>query len=190
MDRSQPYSVLLPHMSAKSEESIPINKDGARIDTYVPEPSTKDWDIFNRRSKKQKLCNRLHLGGYCPDPNCEFDHSEADQNSLSVLRFLLRYHPCGQGSKCRSIKCYKGHLCQRDGCRGGRPCKFGVQAHILDLNVAQWVDPIDVDSHEEEDLDASISSDESQHFIQAHASKQKPTMNDVLALLKERGLHS
>lgn len=162
-------------MSAKSEESIPINKDGARIDTYVREPSTRDWDVFNRRSKKQKLCNRFHLGGYCDEPDCEFDHTEADQTLLGVLRLLLRSRPCARGPKCRSIRCYNGHHCQRDGCRGGKICKFGSYAHTLDLKVAQWVDAVDTDPHEEEELNGSISSDESQQLNQLHGLSRNLT---------------
>lgn len=52
-----------PPTNIKSEEYIPVNKDGHRIDTYLPQPPNEDWLVYNRRAKQHKLCNAYHLGG-------------------------------------------------------------------------------------------------------------------------------
>ncbi|KAL2857288.1 hypothetical protein BJY01DRAFT_231040 [Aspergillus pseudoustus] len=137
------YAENLPYMNVKSLDCIPVNKDGERVDTYVPPPSPDVWEVYVKRSKVRKLCNNYHLGGSCSNENCEFDHSAVDSNSLNVMKHILRLHVCSKGSNCRVLNCYVGHHCQKGGCRGVKPCRFGWRAHILDVTVAQWEVPIE-----------------------------------------------
>lgn len=141
------YARFLPRVNSKSQEFIAINKDGERIDTYCPMPSQEEWEVYCQRAKRHKLCNKYHLGGECGNLSCEFDHSPIEPACLTVLMYIMRQHICLRGAGCRSIKCYLGHLCQKDTCKGAKPCKFNRQGHILSLQVAQWVVPIE---HEEE----------------------------------------
>lgn len=139
------YSSILPDNDTKSEEYIPVNKDGDRIDTYLPQPPNEDWTVYNRRAKQHKLCNSYHLGGECGNLSCPFDHSDVDGISLTVMRYIMRQHPCPRGSSCRSIKCYQGHICQKGGCKG-QQCRFKPTAHSIDIHVVQWDIPIESDA--------------------------------------------
>ena len=121
------------------------NKYGDRIDTYLPQPPNEDWTVYNRRAKQHKLCNSYHLGGECGNLSCQFDHSDVDSTSLTVMRYIMRQHPCQRGPSCRSIKCYQGHVCQKGGCKG-QQCRFKPAAHSIDLQVVQWDIPIESDA--------------------------------------------
>ncbi|KAB8236455.1 zinc finger CCCH domain-containing protein [Aspergillus alliaceus] len=140
------YAKFLPRVSSKSQEFISLNKDGERIDTYCPMPPPEEWEIYYRRAKRHKLCNKYHLGGECGNLNCEFDHSPIESACLNVMMYIMRQHLCSRGASCRSIKCYLGHMCQKESCKGTKPCKFGRQAHVVSLQWGQWAIPIE---HEE-----------------------------------------
>lgn len=142
--RSQDYfAKTLPPKDAKSEELIAVNKNGDRIDSYFPMPQRDIWEAYTRRARQHKICNKYHLGGECGDMSCEYDHSDVDAGILHVMFYILRQTPCPRSGKCRSIKCYTGHHCQRDSCRGGKGCKFGKRGHTVDIHLAEWVTPID-----------------------------------------------
>ncbi|KAI9923933.1 hypothetical protein MW887_008239 [Aspergillus wentii] len=153
------YAKNLPAINAKSEEFIAVNKDGDRVDTYCPQPPQDAWELYNRRAKRHKLCNKYHLGGECGDMACEYDHSHIDGSALNVMRYILRQHPCSRGATCRAIKCYLGHICQKDLCKGTKPCRFPRQAHTLELRVSQWLTPVDQhDIHESPISENSVNS--------------------------------
>lgn len=157
--RSQEFlSSTLPPLGEKAEELIPINKYGDRLDTYCPHPSTDAMEEYHRRADERKVCNSYHLSGECGDMGCPYDHSDASETIIEVLRYLLLQHPCSRAGACRSIKCYLGHLCQKPNCRGVKSwqCRFNHNAHSLDLKVAQWVEPA-----EQGDLQQSPISDDS-----------------------------
>ncbi|PYH43453.1 uncharacterized protein BP01DRAFT_424782 [Aspergillus saccharolyticus JOP 1030-1] len=138
-------------------DSIPINKTGDRIDTYCAAPSAEARELYNRRPRFHRPCNNFHLAGQCDLLNCEYDHAPLDDTSRSVMIYILRQNPCGAGLSCRSIKCFLGHHCQKDRCRGTKPCKFNRHAHSLDLQIATWVPAL-----EKEDNAASSVSDASE----------------------------
>ncbi|KAJ6145386.1 Zinc finger CCCH-type [Penicillium chermesinum] len=142
----------------KSEEFIPINKDGERLDTYCAHPSPDAFDAYHRRAKEAKVCNSYHLSGECGDMNCHYDHSDVSNTIIDVLRYICLQHPCPRGGSCRSIKCYMGHICQKPNCKAVKSwqCRFNLRAHSVDLQVAQWVAPID---QPEEDHRSSISAE-------------------------------
>ncbi|KAJ5826055.1 hypothetical protein N7474_003193 [Penicillium riverlandense] len=139
------FQTTLPLPSLKSEEFIPVNKDGDRIDTYCPPPNQEAFEEYHRRAKLHKVCNSYHLSGECGDMSCPFDHSDVSDTIIDVLRHMLLQHPCSRGRACRSIKCYLGHMCQKPGCKAVKSwqCRFNQRAHTLDLQVAQWVTPME-----------------------------------------------
>ncbi|KAL3458267.1 hypothetical protein BJX64DRAFT_225779 [Aspergillus heterothallicus] len=155
------YAENLPYMNVKSLDLIPVNKDGERIDTYVPPPSPDVWEVYVKRSKVRKLCNNYHLGGSCTNENCEFDHSAVDSNSLNVMKYILRQHVCSKGPNCRSLNCYVGHHCQKGGCRGTKPCRFGWRAHTLDVAVAQWDAAVDQSTSEDSSVSPALIDEDS-----------------------------
>lgn len=134
--------MLLPAMTVvQRKELIPVNKYGERIDPYHPSPPQEAWDIYQRRLKQHKLCNKHHVGGTCTHPACPFDHTPVEKPTLDVLFYILRQYPCPRGGECRLQKCVNGHICQKDGCKG-MSCRFTWRAHILDLDVTEWVLPM------------------------------------------------
>jgi hypothetical protein len=139
-------SFLLPTPSSATDKLIPVNKDGDRLETYSPQPSEEAWNMYRKRASRHKVCNRYHLSGKCHDEDCEFDHSKLPPQVLEVLGFILKQIPCPRGSACRLAKCYSGHICRKDGCRGRTGCRFKPNKHVpyIDINVADWVSPIDV----------------------------------------------
>ncbi|KAJ5358856.1 Zinc finger CCCH-type [Penicillium cataractarum] len=144
--RTQEFlSTQLPPMSLKSEEFIAINKDGERIDTYCPHPPADAMDEYHRRAKEHKVCNSYHLSGECGDMSCQYDHSDVSDTIVDVLRYILLQHPCPRAGVCRSIQCYMGHLCQKPNCKAVKSwqCRFNHRAHSLDLQVSQWVVPVE-----------------------------------------------
>lgn len=148
----------LPARSFKSEEFIPINKDGDRLDTYCPHPSPSAMDEYYHRANEHKVCNNYHLSGECGDMSCQYDHSDVSDTIIEVLRYILLQHPCPRAGKCRSIKCYMGHLCQKPNCKAVKSwqCRYNQHAHTLDLGVSQWVTPV-----EQPDGELSSISDDS-----------------------------
>ncbi|RAL08289.1 zinc finger CCCH domain-containing protein [Aspergillus homomorphus CBS 101889] len=124
---------------------VPTNKTGDRIDTYCAVPSPEAWELYTRRARHHRPCNNFHLAGQCDLMNCDFDHSAIDKISRGVMTYILRQHPCATGLACRSLKCFLGHHCQKDGCRGTKSCKFNRHAHMLDLHVVKWVPAIEKD---------------------------------------------
>ncbi|KAJ5782332.1 Zinc finger CCCH-type [Penicillium paradoxum] len=136
---------MLPLPSIKTEEFIPVNKDGERIDPYYPHPSPEAFEEYHARAKEHKVCNSYHLSGECGDMSCLYDHSDVSNVIVDVLRYMLLQHPCTRAGACRSIKCYMGHLCQKPGCKAVKSwqCRFNHNAHTLDLQTARWDVPSD-----------------------------------------------
>ncbi|KAJ6093120.1 hypothetical protein N7486_008409 [Penicillium sp. IBT 16267x] len=138
----------LPTRSRKSEAFIPINKDGERLDPwyqwYDP-PSLDAFSEYHGRVMVDKLCNSWHLSGECGDTSCEYDHSDASDTIIDVLRYTLLRDPCPKARECRSSKCYFGHICQKPYCKAAesRQCRFNYRAHTMDLQVHQWVAPVE-----------------------------------------------
>lgn len=144
----------------KSEEFIPVNKDGQRLDTYCPHPSAQAFDEYQRRAKQHKVCNRYHLSGECGDMSCMYDHSDVSDTIIEVIRYMLLQRPCPRSGTCRSIKCFLGHICQKPGCKAVKSfqCKFNHRAHTMDLEVAQWVAPVEQSGVEVENSSLSDGS--------------------------------
>ncbi|KAJ5092002.1 hypothetical protein NUU61_006872 [Penicillium alfredii] len=160
--RSQEYlSIMLPPQNLRSQEYIPINKDGDRLDAYTSQPSKDALEDYHRRAKEHKVCNSYHLSGECGDMSCPYDHSDVSNSIIDVLRFMVLQHPCPWGGTCRSIKCNSGHICQKPGCKGVKSwqCRFNHRAHILDLEVARWVSPLEQHEHDLDLESLSLSDD-------------------------------
>lgn len=135
-------SRILPASDQGKERLIPVNKNGQRLDVFSVPPEEGRAE-FEGRTKTRKVCNKLLLGGRCPDPSCTFDHQPMSELATEYLRHKAKEITCPMGSSCRSPKCYYGHVCQRDLCRGGFPCRFKDEFHIhaMDFRVYDWVEP-------------------------------------------------
>ena len=137
------FATALPQVESVSRNEIPVNKDQHRLDAYIPPPSAEDKSAFHARIAVQKLCNRHHLHGYCPNrDNCEYDHEPASPGVVNCLKQVVRNGPCPRKGACRAPNCMNGHICQKAECRyrGGKLfCKFSPETHGVDLNVSEYV---------------------------------------------------
>lgn len=125
------------------ENCIAVNQDGDHLDVHIPQPSNEEWTMYTQRTKQHRPCNRYHRGGECGDLSCEYNHSDIDDVSLKVMRYIMLQYPCPRGPRCDNDKCYLGHFCQKPGCTGQKPCRFNSYAHRDDgetdeLDIA-WV---------------------------------------------------
>ncbi|KAL4924994.1 zinc finger CCCH domain-containing protein [Aspergillus undulatus] len=135
------YATKLPLPNPQASKSIPVNKDGERIDIYLPRPAEKEWEAYTRHARQHKPCNRYYLTGKCDNENCYYEHSELDFNPVDSILYLIRRRKCKQGPRCRLINCQFGHHCQKGGCTGGKRCLFNRYLHTIDLTVDRWEPP-------------------------------------------------
>lgn len=77
------------------------------------------------------------------------------------MKYILRDYPCPRKGSCRLAKCYQGHICQKDGCFGGKPCKLNSRMHYVDPKVVDWVAPIDVRDAQEQDMSEGSREEDS-----------------------------
>jgi hypothetical protein len=135
------FESTLPHVIPPGK--IAVNKDGHRLDAYLPHPTPEDRSAYYARVGIQKLCNNHLLNGYCDKgPSCEFDHSPVSPGIRNVLNLLVHETPCAVGGPCRNTRCQFGHICQKADCalRGGQShCKLRPEHHVQDLQVAEYV---------------------------------------------------
>ncbi|KAJ5147460.1 hypothetical protein N7526_000812 [Penicillium atrosanguineum] len=155
------FSATLPPKYKDSQEVIPINKDGDRLDAYCPHPPADAMDRYHRRAKESKVCNSYHLSGECGDMSCPYDHGDVSDSIIDVLNYLSLQYPCPKGGACRSIKCYLGHICQKPNCKAVKSwqCRFNQRAHTLDLNTEKWV--ASIEHNDDENSQSPSISDES-----------------------------
>ncbi|KAK8245310.1 hypothetical protein HDK77DRAFT_248966 [Phyllosticta capitalensis] len=161
----------LPRPSPETEGLIAVNKDGHRLDFYIPRPTHIEMqqyhDSVTARSGK-KHCNEFQLRGTCSNTNagkeCKYDHSPLKQEFFHILKYIVSTRPCSHGAECRIGPCFYGHICQRPNCDNSKVCRFKRQQHPsqLDIKVAKWVKPSPENDEEpllwmDEDIDALYS---------------------------------
>lgn len=129
--------------TTKTGKLVPINKNGERVDEFIPRLSTESWKLYNQRIGVHKLCTGHHIGGKCSIESCGYDHNPIEPPVLDVLRYLVRMIPCNHGPTCRREKCYLGHQCQRHNCKGYKPCRFRDYGHYSDREIMQWVPSVE-----------------------------------------------
>ncbi|KAF2425321.1 hypothetical protein EJ08DRAFT_652114 [Tothia fuscella] len=137
---------------------LPLNRDGMRIDTYIPKPSTADWAAFNERNIHHRLCTKFHLVGWCNSDSCKFSHDPLESDLLNSLRRFARRQVCTKGGACRRVKCYLGHGCNKPGC-DGLGCRFTAHLHGEELEVVEWVGAGGGDANKQEVESENGSSD-------------------------------
>ena len=144
--RREPVSHLLPSSTVQIEgiSLIPINEYGERIDTLLSKPTPGEWGVYQQRAKINKPCNRFNLLGQCEKVDCAFDHAPPGPEALRVMGYLGKGYPCPKGGKCRLANCYQGHICQKDDCLGGMPCKLNRTMHNVEPRVAEWLPPTEL----------------------------------------------
>lgn len=159
--------------------TIPVNKDGHRLEIVCEKPSTEDFQEYNERKDKHKVCNSYHLAGRCEIGRdvCEFDHEELIGPPLHALKYILKKNSCTTGPACRDPTCYVGHVCQVDDCQGGTNCRFKADKHIknMDFHCTEWV--------RGEGIHAAVSPDVSPSAAPAAVAVESRTDNRSGAVL-------
>lgn len=145
-DQTDPdFSLLLPHADSVPKGYVAVNAKGERLDIYMPPVTADVRNRFAQRVANQKLCNKFHLSGDCPDSinsNCPFDHAAIDEGLRNYLRTIAAGTPCTRRSACKNLTCLSGHVCQRSDCkhRGGKSfCKLPGPMHYVKLEFKEWV---------------------------------------------------
>lgn len=139
------FAALLPHADSVPRGFVALNTKGERLDVYIPPVTPEVRSRFTQRVSNQKLCNKFHLTGECPDfasNNCPFDHSPVDESIRNYLRSIAASTPCARRSGCKSLMCLNGHVCQKPDCkyRGGKfYCKLPGPMHFVQVQFKEYV---------------------------------------------------
>jgi hypothetical protein len=123
---------------------IPINNSSHRLDAALRPPKNAEHAALLKRTKTRRLCSSYYLSGSCPMEKCRYDHTPISPAALYALKYKLSKFPCHFGGACRRKDCFNGHVCFKKRCTGlaSGKCKFGKNAHAVDMEVAQWVEPV------------------------------------------------
>jgi hypothetical protein len=145
-DQTDPdFAAMLPHADSIPRGFVALNAKGERLDVYMPPVTSDVRHRFSQRVANQKLCNKFHLTGDCPDfasNNCSFDHSPIDESLRNYLRSIAASTPCTRRSGCKNLMCLNGHVCQKPDCkyRGGKLfCKLPGPMHYVQLQFKENV---------------------------------------------------
>jgi hypothetical protein len=122
---------------------ISINTAGHRVDPILRLPTTAENSAYKSRSRHKNLCSWFFLSGSCSTKMCRYDHSPITASQLHVLKHKLLEWPCHFQGACRHKGCFHGHVCVKKGCIGNidAGCKFGPEAHGVDMKAADFVQP-------------------------------------------------
>jgi hypothetical protein len=122
---------------------IPVNSTGHHLNIHKPPPTSLQWEKYNHRCLRKKLCNDLHLYQNCSDTYCKLDYLPLDADEDYCLRYVRREHPCAEEGRCRYVDCPDGRICQRESCAKGIHKTTCTLMHDVDYEVAEWVRPND-----------------------------------------------
>ncbi|KAH6876852.1 hypothetical protein B0T10DRAFT_584893 [Thelonectria olida] len=108
----------------------------------LPRPHDIPEDHIAPSPGQKKLCNQKQLTGYCPNEECEFDHTPIPEDLKPALEALSRSVSCPKRGNCRKLNCIFGHVFQRLDCkrRGGKAYfRFPQSMCMADFTVAGYV---------------------------------------------------
>ena len=137
-----PSTTTSDHSISKSpkrlfSKQVHLNRLDQRIDisSVLTPDRTIVWIL---ESRSQKLCNAHYLLGCCPVNDCPFDEtSTLSDKEYHALLYLARSQRCSKGSECRSVFCFKGHMCSHgSACPYDKKCRF-VDKHDIDIKVVK-----------------------------------------------------
>jgi hypothetical protein len=141
---------------------ISLNAAGHRLDPAITTPTQKERSTYKTRTKRKNLCTVFFIYGKCGHKFCRYDHTAITPSMLHVLKFNLSEFPCGMQGACRAQDCFRGHVCARKECKGSNyaGCKFGPDAHGVDLEVDDQVEPghIKKKMHKENEIRMTTST--------------------------------
>jgi hypothetical protein len=116
---------------------ILVNSAGERLERFLKKPSQAAFAHYYGKKReleatgKRGPCNIHYLGGGCPmlASDCQFWHNGFDEADISVMKWFMRFQPCDEGLRCRSVWCFYGHVCF-GGCKPS--CKFSSEMHVVE----------------------------------------------------------
>ncbi|KAK7432005.1 hypothetical protein QQZ08_001295 [Neonectria magnoliae] len=133
---------LLPKHDDIPNGHVAVNKNGDRLDPYIPLASTRAMKRFKELSGTTKLCNKKLLADSCYDDNCKYNHNPIPEELKPILELLSRSVPCPRRGSCKDASCTYGHVCQKTDCkrRGGKaPCRFPISMCSGDLELDTFI---------------------------------------------------
>lgn len=117
----------------ETQTGIPRNSRKQRVD-----PPLTTSVLAIARLKTRRMCINFHLGGYCPFPECWYEHGERLKGKeLTALRYVSRLAPCKNGLYCDDEDCFSGHQCQPKECHGAT-CRFPDEMHRVDTKIVDY----------------------------------------------------
>ena len=130
-----------------NQNIVLLNVNGERIDSYLGKTDPQAHERVQKRIQDEgKLCNDFHLRGKCfAGTACAYGHEpHLDVPELAVLRYLARKVICDNGSSCRIIDCWYGHMCSYGKSCPKQNCIFRHLHHMDRTAVSVWhkEDPI------------------------------------------------
>ncbi|VUC31134.1 unnamed protein product [Clonostachys rosea] len=156
-----PIKVPPSHASSASNDGFPpallkeqkprkflyFNKDGARLDPDLEEPSQEAKESYMKKCaaikssepKKKVFCNSWYLNGSCRwADECDKVHDvELTDKEILVHRERARSSLCYNGAKCEDFDCVLSHHCPKHrSCRRKLNCKFKAKDGDLHYNEA------------------------------------------------------
>lgn len=133
----------LPKKGEIPEGQVAVNKNGFRLDPYIPPSGLETLSRLKAHTSRQRVCNNFHLNGFCESgDHCIYDHGPIEEAFKQALESLARSMPCSKRGTCRNATCTCGHVCQNLDCihRGGKAyCRLSSQSHAEDWTVARFV---------------------------------------------------
>ncbi|KAF2836674.1 hypothetical protein M501DRAFT_1018561 [Patellaria atrata CBS 101060] len=125
---------------SEREGLIPVNKDGHRLDTFLPPASKNGRDTYYARTRRQKPCYDRVVAGKCAVSGCKLDHNSVGRDVILFMKHIRREKVCPFYGNCRSPSCGFAHVCPNAGkctdCRWGQQWK---NIHKIDKKVVRWV---------------------------------------------------
>jgi hypothetical protein len=133
----------LPRKGDIPDHNVAVNKNGFRLDPYIPPVSAAAINLLHKRAQKSPLCNKWHLTGVCGlGDKCSYDHIPLDEAVKPALELRARALRCKKGGGCRDAFCTKGHICQVLDCRlygGTSTCWLHDDSHKQDFAPAGFI---------------------------------------------------
>ncbi|KAM4063667.1 putative ccch zinc finger dna binding protein [Hirsutella rhossiliensis] len=154
--------LALPKKGNIPEGQVAVNKNGFRLDPYIPPSGLEILSRLKAHISRQRVCNNFHLNGFCEaGDHCGYDHGPLEEGFKQALESLARSMPCGKRGACRNAACTCGHVCQNGDCkhRGGNGyCKLSPQSHSEELAVARYVPATNDPPHNRQSSSARAST--------------------------------
>ena len=126
----------------RSEKSVLLNINDERVDPELGEVDYETSQSMQDRTETLRFCVSYHLQQSCLTKAaggiCNLRHGpQLNDDELRWLWKDSRRRGCNQGSQCRRVNCFYGHMCpNQPGCPRGTKCSLNM-FHGVDRTVVR-----------------------------------------------------